>query len=156
MTEDIPIDWNSADDILAFAIQKEQEAVEFYSDLAEHAERPEMCSVFREFADMERGHKMKLEGVKSRGGIELSAGKVQDLKIADYLVDVEPSPSMTYQQVLTVAMKREASAHKLYNDLAAATEEVEVRVMMLALAQDEARHKLRFETEYDEYVLKDN
>lgn len=63
---------------------------------------------------------------------------------------------MNYQEALIVAMKREQASHNLYADLAAATDEKGVRDLMLALAQEEARHKLRFETEYDEYILKED
>ena len=148
--------WDSIDDLLDFTIDKEQEAVEFYTDLAEKADNPAMRTVFAEFADVEKGHKARLQRVKKEGDLNPSASKVLDLKIADYLVDVEPEPGMNYQQALIIAMKREQASHDLYTDLAAATDEKDVRDLMLALAQEEARHKLRFETEYDEYVLKDN
>jgi rubrerythrin len=37
-----------------------------------------------------------------------------------------------------------------------AKEEMEIREIFLSLAQEEAKHKLRFEIEYDDYVLKEN
>ena len=46
--------------------------------------------------------------------------------------------------------------HIPYSDLAAATEDDSVRTTLLALAQEEAKHKLRFEIEYDEHVLTEN
>jgi len=148
--------WSSVNDLLDFAIDKEQEAAEFYADLAQNAENVAMRSVFEEFAGMEKGHKAKLQKVKGGGDLVPSAKKVLDLKIADYLVDIEPTPGMSYQQALTIAMKREQASYNLYSDLAAATEDKDVREIMLALVQEEAKHKLRFETEYDEYVLNQN
>ena len=148
--------WESVDDLLGFAIDKEQEAIEFYADLAEKTDRTAMKSVFQEFAAMEQGHKTKLEKVRSAGSLTPSSAKIPDLKISDYLVDIEPSPDLDYQQILTLAMKREQSAQNLYGDLAAATEDPAIRDLMLALSQEEAQHKLRFETEYDDFVLKDN
>jgi hypothetical protein len=38
---------------------------------------------------------------------------VGDLKVADYLVDVEPDSALDYQQALIVAMKREDAAFKM-------------------------------------------
>ena len=148
--------WGTVDDLLAFAIDKEQEAVDFYTDLAGRTDRPGMKPVFEEFAAMEKGHKTKLENVKSSGSLTPSSAKVLDLKIADYLVDIEPGPNLDYQQILIIAMKREQAAQNLYADLAAATEDPDIRDLMLALSQEEAQHKLRFETEYDDFVLKDN
>jgi rubrerythrin len=53
-------------------------------------------------------------------------------------------------------MKAEKAAYKLYNDLASATDDAGLRETLLSLAQEEAKHKLRFELEYDEQILKDN
>jgi len=84
------------------------------------------------------------------------AKKVMDLKIGDYLIDVETGPNLDYQEALIVAMKKEKAAFKLYTDLAAVTDYENLRSTFLLLAQEEAKHKLRFEVEYDDYVLSDN
>ncbi|CAK0779854.1 hypothetical protein CCP3SC15_6990002 [Gammaproteobacteria bacterium] len=55
-----------------------------------------------------------------------------------------------------MAMKKEKAAFKLYTDLAASTDDVGVRNTLLALAQEEAKHKLRFEIEYDDQILVEN
>jgi rubrerythrin len=85
-----------------------------------------------------------------------AAGKVMDLKIADYVMDVEPSSDLDYQDALILAMKEEKAAFRLYSDLAAATDDEALRVTLLALAQEEAKHKLRFEIEYDDHILTGN
>jgi rubrerythrin len=41
-------------------------------------------------------------------------------------------------------------------NLADATDNAAVRDLFLVLAQEEAKHKLRFELEYDEHILKEN
>jgi len=53
-------------------------------------------------------------------------------------------------------MKEEKSAFKLYSDLAARTDDVSTREIFLSLAQEEAKHKLRFEIEYDDNILREN
>ena len=53
-------------------------------------------------------------------------------------------------------MKQEKAAFKLYSDLARMASTAELRELLLGLAQEEAKHKLRFEIEYDENVLKEN
>ncbi len=66
-----------------------------------------MKEIFVQFAREEMGHKSKLMGIKESGVFEIRNHKIEDLKkIADYLVDVEESPNMSYQEALVVAMKK--------------------------------------------------
>jgi rubrerythrin len=81
---------------------------------------------------------------------------VLDLKIGDYLVDAELNPEMNYQEALMVAMKKEKFAFKMYTDLASVATDQNAKALLLSLAQEEAKHKLRFEVEYDEIILKEN
>jgi len=148
--------FGNVDEVLDFAIKGEEEAHKFYMGLARNAEQGAMRKVFEDFAREELGHKKKLLGIKT-GTMERSEGKeVTDLKIGDYLVDIEPHPGMDYQEALIVAMKKEKAAFKLYTDLAAVVDNESLSALFLELAQEEAKHKLRFEIEYDEQILTDN
>jgi rubrerythrin len=144
------------DEILDFAIEREQEAADFYNELAGSMATPAMQGAFRQFAKEEMGHKAKLQGVKAGKKLAGAAKAVQDLKIGDYLVDVAPTPDMDYQKALIIAMKREKASYRLYMDLSARVPEGEVNKVLVELANEEARHKLRFETEYDEHFLTEN
>lgn len=148
--------FGSVDEILDFAIGKEEEAARLYSSLARQTGKSWMRQVFEEFANEERGHKAKLQAVKEGKLLLPAAGKVLDLKIADYVMDVQASPALDYQDALILAMKEEKAAFRLYSDLAAATDDEALRATLLALAQEEAKHKLRFEIEYDEHILTGN
>jgi rubrerythrin len=143
-------------EILDYAIEREQEAHDLYVDLARRMAREAMKDAFLQFAQEELGHKRKLEAVKTGGTLAASAGKVTNLKIAEYVVDVEPDEELDYQKALILAMKKEKAAYKLYSDLAEASESAELRELFSALAQEEARHKLRFEREYDDVFLAEN
>jgi rubrerythrin len=148
--------WKSVDEVLDFAIGQEQEAFQFYTDLSARMDRPWMSEIFKSFAQEELGHKRKLEDIKTGKKLLPSQSKVLDLKIGDYLIDVEPSGEMDYQQALIVAMKKEKKAFKMYNDLAGVVDDGSLQAVFLSLAQEEAKHKLRFEIEYDDYVMKEN
>jgi len=150
------MDFKSADQILDFAIQKEEEAAELYSDLAATLNKPDMKKVFESFAREEMAHKARLIEVKNGERIVSAEKKIFDLKIGDNLVDVKPSPNMDYQHALIFAMKAEKAAFKLYNDLAQATDDPGLKELFLGLAQEEAKHKLRFEIEYDDQILTEN
>ena len=150
-------EFKTVDDILDYAIAREQEAADFYASISEKMERPWMKAVFEDFAREEKGHKAKLEAIKKGELLVSIAGKVQDLKIGDYLVEVSPDEGdLDYQKALVIAMKREKSSFKLYSDLASKTDDENVKETFLTLAQEEAKHKLRFEVEYDDLVLTEN
>ena len=44
----------------------------------------------------------------------------------------------------------------MYLDLSNSVDDKELAQTFLSLAQEEARHKLRFEIEYDDYILSEN
>jgi len=148
--------WTSVDEILDFAVGQEEEAAQFYTNLASTVDRPWMSQIFKDFAKEEEGHKRRLLEVKAGKKLLSAQTKVLDLRIGDYLVDVEPSAHMDYQQALVVAMKKEKKAFKMYIDLAAATDDTHLQGVFLGLAQEEAKHKLRFELEYDDFVMTEN
>ncbi len=58
--------------------------------------------------------------------------------------------------IAVLAMKKEKAAFRLYLDLAAQVQSEDQKTLFLALAEEEARHKLRFELEYDKVVLREN
>ena len=149
-------EFKTVDDILDFAISEEEAASDFYIRLASSVKKDWMKNVFLGFAKEEQGHKAKLLKIKEGKLIPATGQKVLDLKIADYLVDVTPSDDMDYQEALIVAMKKEKAAFKLYNDLAEKVDDPQLKDSLLALAQEEAKHKVRFELEYDETVYSEN
>ncbi|MCX6233970.1 MAG: ferritin family protein [Bacteroidetes bacterium] len=149
-------EFTTVNDIFDFAINAEQEAVNFYSQLANTSKNEEMRSVFTQFAREEMGHKAKLTTIRTTGQYAIRHEAISDLKIADYLTDVEPSPDMTYQDALILAMKKEKNAFRLYLNLSEKAPSDYLRNLFMSLAQEEAKHKLRFELEYDEYVLREN
>lgn len=148
--------FENIDSILRFAIENEQEAVDFYNDLSAQATNQEMKEIFAQYAREEMGHKARLMHIMESGTNDLVVEKVQDLKIADFSVAAKPGPGMSYQDALILAMRKEKAAFKLYLTLSERVSDKNFKALFQALAVEESKHKLRFELEYDEYVLKDN
>ena len=148
--------FQTTDDALNFAISEEENAATFYKELAEKTDQPGIKKLLLEFSAEEQGHKRKLEGVKAGKRALFSDQKVQDLKIGDYLTDVEPRSDVTYQDALIIAMKKEKAAYAMYIDIAETIANQELKDIFLGLAREEANHKLRFELEYDNEVMQNN
>jgi len=149
-------EFNSVDDILNFAMKNEQEAVDFYTGLASRTGNQQMKAVFTDFAGEEMKHKARLTSIKENHSLILKKEKIMDLKIADYHTDVTPSPDLTYADALVLAMKKEKNAFRLYMMLHEETDDPGMKDLFLSLAMEESKHKLRFEVEYDEFILREN
>jgi rubrerythrin len=141
------------EEILDFAISREEEATALYTDLAARVSRPGMQQALLEFAKEEEGHKRHLESIKAGNLQALTIHQVQGLGIAEHLVAPELTDDMTYAQAVAFAIKAEQAASKLYAALAEATDDPNLVAVFTALASEEERHRHRFEAEYDEVVL---
>jgi rubrerythrin len=144
------------DEIVQFAIDGEQEAVDAYTTASEIVTRANVKSMLLNLARQEQMHKERLESIDRERVAETAIVNVPDLRIADFMDDVTITADMDYQDILAVAMKREERAHNLYSTLASNTDDAELKKVFEVLAQEEAGHKLALEKEYDEHVLTDN
>lgn len=147
---------SAIEEILDFAAEKEAETAAFYETARDMAENENVKTLFRQMAEEERGHKELIEGLRGKDLSQIKIQQVPDLKISNYLRDVDYSPDMSYQDFLILAMKNEEKSLKLYTSLGDNTDNAELKKVLSFLAQEEAKHKLRLETEYDEYVLKED
>jgi rubrerythrin len=150
----LDFEFKSFSEAISFAKEKENGAIHFYESAKEVAKNPGSKVMFQEMADEERKHFKLLDEMREEDIASFSIEKVQDLKISEYTEDVPFSPDLNYQQILIVAMKKEGEAVKLYNDLASMTADPKLAKLFQVLAQEEAKHKLKLESEYDDNVLK--
>jgi len=147
------MEFRTIEDILDFAIQREEAAAELYASMAERVTRPEMREALLGFAAEERRHKKRLLKIKSGELPAVSEEQILDLKIADYVELPDVTSRMDYPEALRFAMNSEKVAFRLYSDLASVSPRTHAAVFR-TLAQEEAKHKLRFEVEYEDNVLK--
>ncbi len=148
--------FNSMDEVLDFAIEKEREAAEFYIYWADRVSDRTLKQVLLRFAEEEKKHERKIKKVKKGEVVLKPEGKILDLKISDYLSETKPGEEMDYQEALRIAMQREKESFRLYMNLAESVPDENLRNLFLGLAQEEATHKLRLETLYDEIVYSEN
>ncbi|MCD4751095.1 MAG: ferritin family protein [Thermoanaerobaculales bacterium] len=145
--------FSNVDEILDYAIEREDRAAKMYAELAHTVERPGIREAFLEFAAEEGRHKVRLMKIKAEGTPAVNVEKISDLKITEDLVEPKISKHMNYQEVLVFAMKSEKLAFILYTKLAEACTDPGLAEVFRGLAQEEAKHKLHFEMEYDDRIL---
>ncbi len=138
---------------LDFALAKEREAQAFYVEWSRKAHSPAMTALFSELADAERGHEQMLRTI-SVDQLLAETEPVVDLGLSQILVEIPASTDMSLPQALVLAMKREETSVALYERLA--TFGGPAQAVFKALANEERRHKLRLEEDYDETVLAEN
>jgi rubrerythrin len=148
--------FKTTNEILDFAIESEQEAADFYDNLAGEAAEKAMRETFERFAREEKGHKARLIKIKDEGVYETTQEAILDMKMSDYLVAGPASGKMSYQDALILAMKREQAAFKWYIKLSELAPTDDLKNIFRKLANDEARHKMNFEVEYDTVIYRGN
>ncbi len=139
-------------EIIAFAVEKEMEAVAFYEDAAEVQTVSGSRQMFRDFAEEERKHAALLENIGDADLSDYDFKWVPDMKRSNYLVDIPYEKNMAYKDMLHLAIKREEKALALYNELLGKAEDPRHRQVFKMLCQEEAKHKLKLETIYDDYM----
>ena len=144
---------DDVEEILYYAISREVEANVFYNLLSQYIDDVQVRAICNEFATEELEHKALLEleimklgrVVKPLVGIEHRANP----RPLDYMLDMAKVMQLSLPDLLLFAMTKEKASFRLYIDLLAMVEDEQSRQTLLELAEDEARHKMRFEIEYD-------
>lgn len=144
--------------IIDFAVEKEKEAAEFYDEISEKEPFSGSKEMLKEFAAEERKHQALLEKFLTEG-VDKSVAEyklkwITDIKRSNYVVEMEYTEGMGYNELLMLAMQREEKALALYNELEKEVEDAESKKLFQVLAQEEAGHKLFLETKYDDYMAK--
>ena len=142
---------NSDYEILEFAISREVEAYYFFLALAGRVEDPKMRQVFEDLAAEELEHKAKLELEILKTGRTLPDESMPPGRPeSGYIMSDSDLPlDIDYKDMLMLGIEKEAAAFRMFVNLIPTVQDEESREILLALAEEEIRHKLRFETEYD-------
>lgn len=151
------MEFKSFDEVIDFAINREIEAADFYNKLQTLVKHESSIKLLKELEAMEIAHadalrKFNREELES----EYVAPKIQNLKIADTMEDINPQSEMNYQEILVLSIKAEQHANELYLKLAAETDDKNTKNLFLRLADEEAKHKLHLEKIYDDEFMVEN
>ncbi len=144
---------HSVNDVVNFAIEKEEKAMEFYRKCADRAKNPGIKQFFTEMVTEEQSHRDMLKNLDTLDLQGIKLQKVEDLKISDYLVDVSFTDDISYQEALTLAMKKEEKAHAFYSSWKTKCMSEKASKLFQILENEEAKHKRKLENLYDEEIL---
>lgn len=150
------MDLKSYDEIIKFAISREEAAIDTYGDMSEKAKTPGLRELLLELQSEEKNHKKLLEDISQEQIASFNSVEVIDLKISDYLTEEPPSEDMTFQDLLIIAAKKEQEAVELYTKLGQGSDNEELKKLFDFLISQEKSHKLKLETEYEKRVLEDD
>jgi rubrerythrin len=147
----------TVEDVLRCAIGKEVEANVFYNILSQYIDEVHIRAICNELAGEELEHKARLELEIMKLGITVkpAAARKADKtlpKPLDYMVNMAKVIQLSLPEILIFAMEKEKAAFRFYVDSLATVKDPQCRQTILDLAEEEARHKIRFELEYDKFM----
>jgi len=143
---------DSFEEIRRYAIREEINAASLYRMFAGRSAEWTK-KMFEELAEEEEEHRRFLEKMDMDRVRKYIVSDVPDLKISDYMLDVRYSEDMTPQEAMIYAMKSEEMAKKMYLDMQSMVSDEDTKKLFAVLAEQEARHKLRLETMYQEEFM---
>ena len=142
--------FESDKEILEFAIARENEAYNFYMALADWVQDSHIRKLLEILAGEELEHKAALELEVTKTGRTISTELKPSRPSSEYILTNDQAPlDMDYKDVLLLGMEKENSAFRIYVSLIPRVYDEQSREVLFTLAQEEVKHKLRFETEYN-------
>ena len=150
------MNFQTVDQIIQFAIDREQTAIEFYQTCADKAGRPEMKNAFYALADEERKHVKLLTRIDPMSFADDTVDAVNHPGMETYIIDKPFHPDMSYQELLQLAIHREAASVHLYQSLLGKVSDQKSSRLLRRLSGEELKHKERLENEYDNHVMREN
>jgi rubrerythrin len=136
--------------VIKLAIEKEEEAYEFYTDLKDLVEGKEAKETMGFLAAEEKKHKEFLVRYRDSGVSpdKLSLNTVVDYHITEHLEQPEPTKKTGLQEAYLIAAHRELHSYNFYKALAEVHPEGSARELLLVMANEELKHKEKVEYLY--------
>jgi rubrerythrin len=142
-------EFESDSEILEYAISREIEAFQFYTALSKRMEKPEMQKLLKELAEEELEHKARLELEVIKTGKTVNVADPHKFNEEEYTIEGEFIFDMGFRELLAMAIEKEKMAFELYAGMSGKVLDEDSRETLLELAEEEVKHKQRFEYEYE-------
>ena len=148
------MEFTSIPEILKFSISKEQASVRFFQDMASKTNAPATKSIFEVLAEREKEHVAELELEIQKLGYTVNTSKEQNTMFhwEESLDSDETIHDMDFIEVLLLAIQKERAAFRLYIQIMATVKNKQLTAVLMDLAEEEMRHVLQLEQEYEAIV----
>ena len=142
--------------VLRMAVEREMQAVQFYTQLALRAEDPAMKDLYHRLAEEEFRHKSRLEMEMLKEGLVVEKlGRLDEVGDADYAAELALPADAQYKDLVEIGVEKERRAFRLYTRLAGVVSDRSTRQVLFELAEEEARHMVQFESESNRLAAKE-
>jgi len=144
MTDELADLWDTA-------IYKEIASQSLYLEAQRDTDDPAARSLLAELAVQELKHAEILRKLKESGWEpgDWSPTAAGDLRLSEYFKGPDTLEGAGLQEVLVFAMKREQQSVLFYTQMMGALRQEASKMLCLRLAQEELKHKMKLELEYE-------
>lgn len=133
------------------AIYKEIASQSFYIEAQRETDDPAAKTMLAELAAEELKHAETLRKLKEAGWqpADWNLLHLNDLKLSEYLSGPDTLEGAGLQEVLIFAMKHEQQSVAFYSEMMGALRQEAAKMLCSRLAQEELKHKMKLELEYE-------
>ena len=137
-------------DVIDLAIQREEEAYDFYMDIYGKVQDATVRDTVEFIAGEEKKHKAFLVAYRdgNYGSEALRMADVVEYKIAEYLEEPEISEQSRSEDIYLIAAHRESRSYQFYTEIANMHAAGELKTMLSKMANEELKHKEKMEYLY--------
>ena len=136
------IQFERVEDLLAMAQKIEAGAAERYTEYAETASKvnPETAALFKRLAEEEQAHENKVIELAEEASVDLSNSTVSEQTIPSGNNEESSQANNSLYQILAAAVRREEQAFEIYSQIAASSNNDDLRYYAEILAKEELGH----------------
>ncbi|MHC4988874.1 MAG: ferritin-like domain-containing protein [Planctomycetota bacterium] len=146
------MEFETIQDILEFAISKEQASVQFYKDLASQMSDQATRALFETLVRNEQTHIQVLQLEINKLGYTVKPEEQAPASVylwEERLELDDEARDMDFVDALVLGIQKERAAFRLYAQILGSTQNEQFTKTLMELAEEEMRHVLQLEREYE-------
>lgn len=144
--------------LLDIAMDREIVSQSFYLAGQKKTQDPGAIQLMKEMAEQEFRHYQWIKEFKEKGltFTPRHNDKVADLKLSEYLTDINLTEGASLQDVIMAALKREQHSIEFYHEMKQILVTPEGQELCDRLGHEELHHKQKLELFYDDFIRQEN
>ena len=146
------MEFKSIQEILEFALTKEEASVQFYRDLASRVTHSATKALFETLIRNEQQHIQTIRLEINKQGFTVNAEEADkdSLYLWEERLEMDDEAcEMDFVDALVLGIQKERAAFRLYAQLLGMTQDETFAKVLAELAEEEMRHVLQLEREYN-------